>query len=253
MAGRLEGRSCIITGTGGSMGRAAALMFAREGALIVGCDIDPASGQEVLDEVVAAGGRMVSLHPCDLTKPEQCQALVDLAVASFGKIDVLYNNAAMAYFGWIEQLSNEDWYNTINEEVHLVWLMTKAAWPHLCASSGAIVNTASIAGHQTLRLLPGIAHSSAKGAILAMTRHLALEGRQHGLRANSISPGIIETKQTRELLANAQWAGPMLDEVMLGRAGQPEEIAAVALFLASAEASYVTGADLLVDGGLRSW
>lgn len=253
MTGRLEGKTCIITGTGGSMGRAAALMFAREGAKVVGCDINPQSGQAVLDEVTAAGGRMVSLHPCDLTKPEQCRALVELAMTSFGKIDVLYNNAAMAYFGWIEELSDEDWYKTIDEEVHLVFLLTKAAWPHLCASGGAIINTASGVGHQPVRVLPAIAHSTAKGAVLAMTRHLAMEGRLHGIRANSLSPGIIETKQTRRLLEDPEWSRAVIGEVMLNRAGQPEEIASAALFLASDEASYVTGIDLTVDGGMRSW
>lgn len=251
--GRLAGKVCIITGSGGSMGRAAALMFAREGAHVVGCDINPESGQAVADEVIAAGGSMVSMEPCDLTNKQDCEALVQLALESFGQIDVLYNNAAMAYFDWIEGMTDEMWYKTINEEIHLVWLLTKAVWPHLKANGGAIVNTASVSGHQTFRALPGIAHSTAKGGILAMTRHLALEGRNHSIRANSISPGVILTKQTEPLLNDPEWSQAMLGNIMLGRLGTPEEVAAVALFLASDEASYVTGTDIIVDGGVTIW
>ena len=251
--GRLAGKVCIITGTGGSMGRAAALMFAREGAHVVGCDINPESGQSVAEEVTGAGGSMISMQPCDLTDKQACEALVQLAIETFGRIDVLYNNAAMAYFDWIDNLTDELWQRTINEEVHLVWLLTKAAWPHLKENGGAIVNTASVSGHQTFRALPGIAHSTAKGAILAMTRHLALEGRHHGIRANSISPGVILTKQTEPLLNDPEWSSAMLGNIMLGRLGTPEEVASVALFLASDEASYITGTDIIVDGGVTIW
>ena len=141
-AGRLNGKVCIITGTGGSMGAAAALSFAAEGGKVVGCDVNSESSERVQAEVRAAGGEMVALHSCDLTVAENCQALVDLAVSTYGKVDVLYNNAAMAYFGWIEDFSNEDWMRNQNEEVNLVWLLTKAAWSELKKSSGVIVNTA---------------------------------------------------------------------------------------------------------------
>lgn len=253
MAGRLEGKVCIITGTGGSMGRAAALRFAGEGAKIVGCDVNEAGALACVEAVRAAGGEIVSLQPCDLTDASQCQALIDLAIASFGRINVLYNNAAMAYFGWIDEISHEDWYKTINEEVHLVFLLTQAAWPHLKRNGGSIVNTASVSARTTFKTLPGIAHSTAKGGIVAMTRHLAMEGRSFGIRANTISPGVIETHQTRPLLEDETWRDYMLGRVLMGRLGQPEEIANVALFLASDDSSYVTGADLVADGGLTAW
>ncbi|WP_333723727.1 SDR family NAD(P)-dependent oxidoreductase [Agrobacterium tumefaciens] len=253
MVGRLQDKVCIITGTGGGMGRAAALMFAREGAKVIGCDVYPAGAESIVEEVRAAGGDMVSLHPCNLTDPLQCQALVDLAIETYGRIDVLYNNAAMAYFGWFGELSDEDWHKTLNEEINLVYLLTKAAWPHLKKNGGAIVNTASISGWQGLKTLPGIAHSTAKGGILGMTRHLAMEGGKFGIRANTISPGVIESNQTRPLLQDKEWADYMLGRVMLGRLGKVEEIASIALFLASDDASYVTGADLLADGGMSAW
>jgi NAD(P)-dependent dehydrogenase (short-subunit alcohol dehydrogenase family) len=103
------------------------------------------------------------------------------------------------------------------------------------------------------KVLPGIAHAAAKGAILSMTRHMAMEGRSVGIRANSISPGLIETNQTRPLLDDPSWSEPMLGKIMLGRVGRPEEIANAALFFASDESSYATGADLLVDGGMTAW
>lgn len=253
MRGRLEGKVCIITGTGGSIGCAAALLFANEGGRIVGCDVNIDAGQATAQAVKAQGGEMVSLQPCDLTDPKQCQELVDLTVKTFGRIDVLYNNAAMAYFGWIDKISLEDWYNTINEEINLVFLLTRVAWPILAKNGGSIINTASVSGWSTYKVLPGIAHSAAKGAIISMSRHMAMEGRLHGIRANSISPGLIETNQTRHLLGDPEWAETMIGRIMLGRMGKPEEVASVALFLASDESSFVTGADIMVDGGTTSW
>ena len=254
MSDRLKNKVCIITGTGGSMGRAAALMFAAQGAKVVGCDINHDAAQSTVDSVLSAGGQMVSMSNCDLTDKQHCAQLVELAISTYGRVDVLFNNAAMAYFGWIEQLSDEDWHRTINEEVHLVFNMVKAAWPELIKQPGAaIINTASVSAWSTYKLLPGIAHSTAKGAVLSMTRHLALEGRTHGLRANSISPGLIESKQTLPLLADPVWAETMIGKVMLGRMGKPEEVAATALFLASDESSFITGADIRVDGGTTAW
>ncbi len=253
MNGRLEGKVCIITGTGGSMGRAAALLFAREGAKVVGCDVHEENAVETLEAVRAEGGVMVSLQPCNLTDANQCQGLIDLAIAEFGQIDVVFNNAAMAYFGWIDELAAEDWYRTINEEVHLVFLLTQAAWPHLAKRGGAIVNMASVSAQTTFGTLPGIAHSTAKGGIVAMTRHLAMEGRLKGIRANSLSPGVIETNQTVPLLEDEEWRNYMLGRTLLGRLGKPEEIANVALFLASDDSSYITGTDIVADGGIMAW
>lgn len=254
MSDRLEGKVCIITGTGGSMGRAAAFMFARQGAKVVGCDIHPESAESTVAEVKAAGGEMVSLSHCDLTNTAQCKALVDLAVSSFGQVDVLFNNAAMAYFGWVDQISDDDWHKTIDQELNLVFHLVRAAWPELIKRPGAsIINTASISAWSTYKMLPGIAHSAAKGAILAMTRQLAMEGRVHGLRANSISPGLIETKQTLPLLQDPEWVDVMIGKIMLGRIGKPEEVAATALFLASDESSFITGADIKIDGGTTAW
>jgi NAD(P)-dependent dehydrogenase (short-subunit alcohol dehydrogenase family) len=253
MTRRLAGKVCIITGTGGSVGREAAVVFARQGASVVGCDIDVGAAATTVDLVRGKGGLIESMHPCDLTAPHECQSLVDLAVRTFGRIDVLFNNAAVAHFNWLEDISDEEWDRDRREEVDLVFYLTRAAWPHLKTSHGVVVNMASLNALLSFKPLPSLAHSTAKAGIIAMTRQLAMEGREHGIRANSISPGVIETNQTRQQLKNPEWAGYMLGKTLQGRLGRPEEVANVALFLASDESSYITGTDLVVDGGMKVW
>ena len=229
------------------------LSLAREGALMVGCDVNVAAGEETQAAVVAAGGTMVSLQPCDLSKSIECQALIDLAIRSFGRVDVLFNNAAMAYFNWLEDISDEEWDRNRRDEVDLVFFLTRAAWPHLKVSHGVVVNNASLNGLMSFKNHASLAHTTAKAGIIGMTRQLAMEGREYGIRVNSISPGVIETNQTREQLKNPEWAGYMLGKTLLGRLGRPEEVARVALFLASDDSSYVTGVDIVVDGGMKVW
>jgi NAD(P)-dependent dehydrogenase (short-subunit alcohol dehydrogenase family) len=253
MSGRLSDKVCIITGTGGSMGRAAALAFAHEHASVVGCDVNVAAAEATTAMVRAQGGTMSSLQPCHLTNPADCRALVDFAVRTYGRVDVLFNNAAMAYFNWLEDITDEEWNRDLREEIDLVFFLTRAAWPHLKASHGVVVNTASLNGLMSFKTLGSLAHTTAKAGIIGMTRQLAMEGREHGIRANSISPGLIETNQTREQLKDPEWASAMLGKTLLGRLGRPEEVANVALFLASEESSYVTGVDIVVDGGMKVW
>ncbi|MDH3274749.1 MAG: SDR family oxidoreductase [Gammaproteobacteria bacterium] len=253
MSGRLQGKTCIITGAGGGIGRATALMFALEGANLVCCDIDEKSAERTVELVTDVGGAIVSLQPCDLTQESNCNQLVELATETFGGIDVLFNNGARGYFAWIDEMNDDQWYDTINEELHLVFLLCRAAWSELSKSKGAIVNTASVSAWMGYKMLPGLAHSAAKGGVLSMTRHLAMEGRLHGIRANSVSPGLIETNATTPRLEDREWRRTMTERVMLGRAGRPEEVAAAVTFLASEEASFVTGTDLRVDGGTLSW
>ena len=115
MAGRLSGKVCVVTGTGGSVGRASALIFARKGASVLGCDVNAETTEATVEMVRAEGGKMISLQPCHLTKPSECQTLVDLAVREFGRIDVLFNNAAMAYFNWLEDITDEEWNRDLRE------------------------------------------------------------------------------------------------------------------------------------------
>jgi NAD(P)-dependent dehydrogenase (short-subunit alcohol dehydrogenase family) len=253
MSSRLEGKVCVVTGTGGSMGRATAVAFAREGAQLFGCDVAVESAEETLEIVRAAGGEMVSLQPCRLSDPAECAKLVELAVSEFGRIDVLFNLAARSHFHRLEDFTDEEWRAAQQEEIDLVFYLTRAAWPHLKSSRGVVVNMASLNGSLSFKLLASLAHTTNKAAIIGMTRQLALEGSEHGIRVNSISPGFIESNSTRGELQDEEWAREMLGRTLLGRFGQPEEVANVALLLASEESSYVTGIDLVVDGGMKVW
>ena len=197
MAGRLDGKACIVTGTGGSIGRATVLRFAREGALLVGCDVAVESAEETLELVKAAGGEMVSLQPCILSDPAECARLVDLAVSEFGRVDALFNLAGRSHFGWVESVTDEDWDGARRDEVDLIFYLTRAAWPHLISSRGAVVNMASLNGQLSFKSLASLSHTTNKAAIIGMTRQLALEGSEHGIRVNSISPGLIESNATR--------------------------------------------------------
>jgi NAD(P)-dependent dehydrogenase (short-subunit alcohol dehydrogenase family) len=253
MPGRLAGKVCVVTGTGGSMGRATALTFAHEGAHIVGCDVAVEPAEATVAMVHDAGGRMVSVQPCHLDNPTECARLVELAISEFGRIDVLFNLAARTHFSWLEDVTDDDWDAARRDEVDLVLYLTRAAWPHLKASHGVVVNMASLNGSLSFKQLPSLAHTTNKAAVIGMTRQLAMEGGQHGIRVNSISPGLIESNSTRSELDDDTFGQAMRDRTLLGRLGQPEDIASAALFLASGESAYITGVDLVVDGGMKVW
>jgi len=243
--GRLEGKIAFITGIASGQGRETALLFAAEGAQVLGCDLDEAGAEETVRTVTDAGGSIRSFAPVDLCDPDAAARWVHDGVVLAGGIDVLHNNAALARAGSIVSTSLEDWRFTLANEVDLLFHVTRAAWPHLVArGGGSIITTASVVA---LRPSPGwLAHATAKGAAIAFAQQLAAEGAPHGVRSNAISPGMIETPQIRAVVE----AGVRVPPIPLGRMGQPADVAACALYLASDESRWVTGANFVVDGGV---
>ena len=252
--GRLDGKVTIITGTGSGMGRAAAIAFAKEGAKVVGCDIDASRAEAVVAEVTALGGQMVSVQPVDLCSQEDAKRVADYAVEQYGGIDILYNNAAMAHFEFFPKMTVETFNRTIREEVEIIFHLTREVWPHLIArGGGSIINTGSTSAKFGSATIGALAHSTAKAGVVMMSRQLAVEGAPHNIRVNSLSPGLVRSAQTEAFIDDSGIAAKMTERSLIKRPGEPEEIAACALFLASDESSFVTGADLAVDGGRTAW
>ena len=253
--GRLEGKVALITGTGGGMGRAAAELFAREGAIAVGCDLKEEGAQETAERVRRAGGTMTSTQPLDLGDEAAVKDWIDGAARAYGGIDVLYNNAGATRFDPVEKESYEDWKFTLRNELDVVFLACKHAWPHLRArGGGSVINVGSTAGLTGSLTLDRTAHTASKGGVIALTRQLAAEGARHGIRANCISPGMILSPATSEpIFENPEHPMHRIrDHIPLGRVGEPEDVARCALFLASDDSSYMTAANLVLDGGWSS-
>lgn len=252
MGGRLEGKVALISGTGGGQGRVAAQLFAAEGAKVVGCDVNAETEAETAELVRGGGGEYVSLAPCDLSIRAGAGEWVGAAVAEFGGVDVLYNNASVPKFGPIGAMPDEDYAFTVRNELDLVWHCCNAAWPRLAERDGAsIVNVASVAALTGDRAMPEGAHAATKGAVIALTRQLAAEGAAAGIRANCISPGVVRGPVTDEMLALGE-QGPLHALIQMTaerRPAEPAEIVKAAIFLASDDASYITGVNLPVDGG----
>ena len=203
------------------MGRASALAFAREGASLVGCDVAVEPAEETVELVEAAGGEMVSMQPCRLAEPADCAALVDLAIQTFGRIDVLFNLAGRSHFGRVEDVTDEDWEAAHRDEVDVIFYPTRAAWRHLIESGGVVLNMASLNGQLSFKSLASLSHTTNKAAIMAMTRQLAMEGSEHGIRVNSISPGLIQSGANQAHLDadGGGFAKEMIDRTLLGRLG----------------------------------
>ncbi|MEI2731142.1 MAG: SDR family NAD(P)-dependent oxidoreductase [Dermatophilaceae bacterium] len=252
MAGRLEGKVALITGIGGGIGVTAAQIFAAEGAKVVGCGRNPEPVARTVEAVRAAGGTITGMGGVDLGDAAAAQAWVDEAAAVYGGIDVLYNNASHQYFAPLDELTVEQWDYTMRNELSLVYYTTRAAWPHFKArGGGSIINTGSIAGMRGVEFMPQNAHSAAKGGVLALTLQLVVEGGPHGIRANVVSPGLTETPNTAPMLADPpeRLQKMVLDRIPLGRHGQAEDVVWAAVYLASDESRWVTGTNIVVDGG----
>ena len=256
MGDRLAGKVAVVTGSGNGIGQGCALMFAREGATVVGADLDVVGSEETLAMAAAEGLTIDSVHPCDLVDPAQVDKLMAYTAEKYGGIHILLNAAAWIAFEFIEDMDYEaHWKRTIVGELDIVFLACKAAWPHLKASGGgSIINFSSANAYEALQASGALAHCATKGGVLAMTRQLAMEGGPHNIRANTICSG--PHRDVGDQAAAGQRAGLQRDvtaKMMLPRLGTPEDIAYCATFLASDESSWVTASDYKVDGGATSW
>jgi len=253
---RLAGKIALVTGIGGGIGRGCALMFARHGATVIGCDISAEAARATLALAQAEGLQLGSVAPIDLTQPADVQRFIDHAALAHGRIDVLLNAAAIQpHMAHIAEVDYElQWRPTIIGELDIVVLACKAAWPHMLKSGKAsIINFASVSAFRASQNFGMGPHCAGKAAVLALTRQLAIEGGPH-IRANTISPGMVVTPATQA--AGASVDGPIRDAILarvpMKRLGQPEDIAWCALFLAADESSWVTGANFPVDGGVMA-
>jgi NAD(P)-dependent dehydrogenase (short-subunit alcohol dehydrogenase family) len=253
MTQRLAGKIALVTGIGAGIGRGCAMVFAREGATVFGCDIDADRAMVTATAAREAGLTVDSAHPIDLTHPADVQSCINRVIERHGRIDVLVNAAAInPQFAPVAQMSYERlWVPTMIGEADIVFLMCKAAWPHLLAAGGgSIVNFASVAALRGTDMGGMLAHCVGKGAVLAMTRQLAIEGGPFNIRANSIAPGLVATMATASQgLTEGDKRDRIAANIPLRRIGSPEDIAYCALYLASDEASWVTGTNITVDGG----
>ena len=253
MAGRMKGKRALITGAGGGIGRAAALAFAREGAAVAAADIRPDAAQAVAEEIERSGGRALALCG-DVADEGSCAEMVEAAERSFGGLDTLFNNAGVVLPGDNDATDTplDVWQRTLAVDLTSVFLCCKFGIPALLrAGGGAIVNNASMVA-LVGSAFPQIAYTAAKGGVVAMTRELAVVYGRRGIRVNAICPGPVRTPMTDAFFDTEEKWASRRRYMPMGRLGSPEEVAAVALFLASDEASYVTGAAYTVDGGIAA-
>lgn len=248
--GRLAGKVVLISGIGRGMGAVAAGRFAAEGALVVGGDLDEPAARATAQACEQAGHPLAGVSALDVTDEECVRGWVEAAADRHGRIDVLYNNAGAVRFASLADQPYADWRFTLGAELDSVFLVTKHAWAYLAASKGSIINVGSTAGMAGSMTVGRVAHTASKGGVIALTKQLAAEGGPLGIRANSISPGLIETEGTAEsLLLPDHPMARAAAHIPLGRFGSAREVVDVALFLASDDAAYVSGANITVDGG----
>lgn len=250
--GALEGKAAIITGAATGIGRATAILFARAGARLTLADLRKDELEKAVAAVRAAGGD-ASAVVADLARPDDCEKVVTGALAVAGRLDVVFNNAGvgtMVVGGTVETIELDKWDLALDVNVRAMYLVSRAALPALRrAGGGSIINTSSVSAFRGSTGRPSHAYAASKGAVLALTRAMAASYGRDRVRVNAICPGTIRTRLTADIIERVEREAAEGRQIPLGRVGEPEDIARCALFLASDDSSWISGTEIVVDGG----
>lgn len=250
---RLQDKVALITGSAGGMGQAAAELFAREGASVIVTDIAADAGEQTVQQIRDAGGKAIFVR-ADVANEEDVRQLVAESIDAFGRIDVLYNNAGIMPDddAGVTELSEATWDRILDVNLKSAFLCTKHVVPHMKKQGkGSIINVASFVAFMGCTV-PQDAYTASKGGMLSLTKSFAIQYGPHGIRCNAICPGPIETPLLRVLWTSEEARNLRLNRIPLGRFGEMNDIIYMALYLASDESSWTTGAWLVVDGGISS-
>lgn len=250
---RLAGKIAFITGSGSGIGKATALLFAHEGATVIVNDLDALKGEETVQEIVEAGGKAIFIQ-ADVTDPASVQAMVEQAIAAFGHIDVLFNNAGISGVGALHEVEPDFWDRVMRVNIRGVYLPSKYVLPHMMErKSGSIINMSSCVAE--IGLAKRASYSATKGAVLALTKSMQVDYAPYHIRVNALLPGTILTPFVENYLKNS-YEDPeaaiesIKKRQLSGELGRPEDVAKAALFLASDESKFMMGSPLYIDGGV---
>lgn len=247
---RLAGRVALVTGAGNGIGRAIAELFAAEGAHVYVSDVDATAAESVTAWIQAKGGAATA-QVCDVSYGQDVTGLFRVIETAHGRLDILVNNAGLNVRGDFRHLSDADWVRIREVNLDGVVRVARDGFELLRVSGrGSLINVASIMSHRGLRQLT--AYSATKGAVSSLTRALAVEYAAFNIRVNALAPGFVETNLTGQVLRNPMIAKALIDQTPMRRFGTPDDVARTALFFASDDSAYVTGAELAVDGGMSA-
>jgi NAD(P)-dependent dehydrogenase (short-subunit alcohol dehydrogenase family) len=253
--GTLDGKVAIVTGGATGIGRASAMLFARAGARVLVADMRDDELAKTAAAVRDASGEVLAA-PADLSQPDACRMVVETAVGAWGRVDVLFNNAGvgtMVVGGTVETIDLERWDLAQDVNVRAIYLTSRAAIPAMrAAGGGSIINTASVSAFRGSMGRPSHAYAASKGAVVSLTRAMAASFGRDRIRVNAICPGTIRTRLTADIIERVEREAKEGRGIPLGRVGEPEDIARCALFLASDEAAWISGAAIVVDGGAQA-